>query len=88
MVRTELKIQEVAMLVRANCSQMVDEITAAGIYHCTCHKVPSDDLNMSCVTKHSVPCVPMQDQHDDRMSFCGDLIDSTTPTLADLHSGQ
>jgi hypothetical protein len=38
-VRNELKIQEVAMLVRANHSQMVDEIAAAGISHGTCHKI-------------------------------------------------
>jgi AraC-like DNA-binding protein len=76
-VRTELKIQEVAILVHANRSQMVDEIaTAAGISHGTCHRILSDDLNMSCVTQHSVPCVLMQDQRDDRMSICGDLIES------------
>lgn len=77
-IRTELKIQEVATLVHANRSQMVDEITAAaaGISHGACHKIPSDDLNMSCVTHHSVPCVLTQDHHDNRMSICGDLIDS------------
>jgi hypothetical protein len=38
-------------LVYANRSQMVDEIvTAAGINHDTCHKILSDDLNMSSVT--------------------------------------
>jgi hypothetical protein len=48
-VRTELKIQEVAMLVRSNCSQMVDEIAAAaaGISHGMCPKILSDDLNIS-----------------------------------------
>jgi hypothetical protein len=48
-VRTELKIQEIATLVCANRSQTVDEIAAAaaGISHCTCHKILSDDLNMS-----------------------------------------
>jgi hypothetical protein len=73
-VRTELKIQEVAMLVRANHSQMVDEITAAaaaGISHGTCHKILSDDLNMPPVTQHSVPRVLTQDQLDNRMSICG-----------------
>jgi hypothetical protein len=69
-VRTELKIQEVAKLVRANHSQMVDEIAAAGISHGTYHKILSDDLNMS----HVTPCILMQDQRDDRMSICGDLI--------------
>jgi hypothetical protein len=87
-VRTEFKIQEVAMLAHANCSQMVDEIAEVGNSHGTCHKILSDDLNMSRVTKHSVPRVLMQDQRDDRISICGDLIDGATPTLADLHSGQ
>jgi hypothetical protein len=64
-------------VVRASCSQTVDEIAAAaGISHGTCHKILSDDLNMSRVTQHSVPRVGMQDQHDDHMSICGDLIDS------------
>jgi hypothetical protein len=70
------QIQKISMLVRANCSQTVDEITAAtGINH-TCHKILSNDLNMSHVTQHSVPRMPTQDQHDDCMSICGDLIDS------------
>jgi hypothetical protein len=42
-VGTGLKIQELATLVRANSSQMVDEITeaaaAAGISHDTCHRI-------------------------------------------------
>jgi hypothetical protein len=63
MIRTELKIQEVATLVCANRSHMVDEIAAAaaGISHGTCHKIYSDDLNMSHITQHSVPCVLTQD---------------------------
>jgi hypothetical protein len=69
MFRTELKIQEVAMLVHANHSQMVDDIAAApGISRGTC-------LNMSHVTQHSVPRILMQEQRDDHMSICGDLID-------------
>jgi hypothetical protein len=36
----------------------------------------SDDLNMSCVTQHSVPHIPTQDQRDDCMSICSDMIDS------------
>jgi hypothetical protein len=84
MVRNELKIQEVATLVCANCFEMVDEIVAAaaaaaaavGISHGTCHKILSDDLNMSRVTQHSVPSVLMRDQCDNHMSICGDLIDS------------
>jgi hypothetical protein len=76
-VRIELKIQEVAMLVHANHSQMVDQITAAaGMSHGTFHKILSIELNMSCVTQHSVPRAMMQDQHDDHMSICGDLINS------------
>jgi hypothetical protein len=77
-VRTELKIQEVATLACANCSKMVDEIAAAaaGISHGTCHRILSDNLNMSCVTQHSVLRILTQDQRDDRMSICGDLIDS------------
>jgi hypothetical protein len=54
-VRTELKVQEVATLVCANRSQTVDEIIAAasaGISHGTCHKILSNDLNMSRVTQH------------------------------------
>lgn len=30
-VRTELKFQELAMLMRSNCSQMQDEVTAAAL---------------------------------------------------------
>jgi hypothetical protein len=36
----------------------------------------SGDLNMSHVTQHSVPIVLMQDQHDDLVGTCGDLINS------------
>jgi hypothetical protein len=79
-VRTELKIQEVATLVRANRSQTVDKITVAevGISHRTCHKILSDDLNVSPVTQHSVPCVLTQVRRDDHMSICGNLIDDAT----------
>jgi hypothetical protein len=82
MVRTGLKIQEFATLVHANCSQMVDKITAvAGISHGTCHRILSDDLNMSRVTQHSVPRILTQDQRDDRMNICGDLIDGSQRRL-------
>lgn len=55
-VRTERKIEEVATLVRANRSQSVDDIAAAvGISHGTCHKILTDDLSMSCVSKHHSP---------------------------------
>ncbi|KAJ4437672.1 hypothetical protein ANN_17817 [Periplaneta americana] len=76
-IRTERKIQEVATLVRANCSQSVDDIEATvGVSHGTCYKILSDDLNMSRVTQHSVPRILSQDQRDDRMTICGDLISS------------
>jgi histone-lysine N-methyltransferase SETMAR len=78
MVRTELKIREVATLVHANHSQMVGEIAAAaGINHSACHKTLSDDQNMSHITQHSVPCILTQDQRDDCISICSDLIDGT-----------
>jgi transposase len=77
MTRTELKIREVAALVRANRSHTVDEVAeAAGISHGTCHKILSDDLNMARVNQHSVPCVLKQERRDDRVSTCGNLIDS------------
>jgi hypothetical protein len=76
MVRTELKIQEVATLVHDNCSQVLNEVTAAaaGIRHGPCQRILSDDPNMSHATQHSVQRILTQDQHDDRMSACGDLI--------------
>jgi DNA-directed RNA polymerase specialized sigma subunit len=76
MFRTEIQIQEVATLLRANRSQTVDEIAAAaGISHSTCHKILSE-LNMSRVTQHSFPSVLTQEQRDDHMNICGDLIKS------------
>jgi hypothetical protein len=76
-VRPELKIQDVATLMCTNRSQMVDESAAATrISHDTCHRVLCDDMNISHVTQHSVPCILMQDQCDDRTSTYGDLIDS------------
>jgi hypothetical protein len=46
-VRTELKIQEVAMLLCANHSKVIDEVTdATRIIHDTCHKNVRDDLDM------------------------------------------
>jgi hypothetical protein len=61
-VRTELKIEEVAMLVHANSSQTVDEITAVRriISHGTCDKILSDDLNMCRIIQHSVPLILTQ----------------------------
>jgi hypothetical protein len=74
-ITTELKIQEFVMLVHANHSQMLDEVTAAaGISHGTCHKILFDDLNMCCVTQHNNPCILKQDQCDDLMNtYGGDL---------------
>jgi hypothetical protein len=77
MVGNELKMQEFVKLLHANCSQMVEEVTAAaGISHGTCHKILSDDLNMSHVIQRSVPCILMHDQRDDHVSTCRDLINS------------
>lgn len=75
-VRNECKIKEVATLVRANRSQSVDITATVGISHGMCHKILTDDLNMSRVSEHYVPHVLMQDQRDDRMTICGDLISS------------
>jgi hypothetical protein len=69
-VRIELRIQEVAKLVCATAAAAA----AAEISHGMCNKILSD-LNMSCATQHTVPCFLMEDQRDDRMSACGDLID-------------
>jgi hypothetical protein len=78
MVRTEVMIQEVAMLVHVNFSKMVAEVGAlAGISHGTCHIILSDDLNMSHVTMHDVPHALKQDQHDDHTSNCSDLINNS-----------
>ena len=61
-VQTECKIEEVAMLVCANCSQLVDNLTAAvGVSPGKCYKILTDDLNMLHVIQHSVPHILMQD---------------------------
>ena len=81
-VRTERKIEEVAILVRASCSLSVDYLAAAvEVSHGTCYKILTNDLNMSRVTQHSVPHILTQDQRDDRMTICGDLISSADPTF-------
>ena len=70
-VRTERKIEEVAMLMRAKRSQSVDDLAAAvGVILGTCYKIRTDDLNR-CVTQHSVQLIVTQDQRDDRMTLCG-----------------
>ena len=74
-VRTERTTDEVAVLVRANCSQSVGDLAAAiGASHGASYKIPTDDLNMSRLTYHSVPRILMQDQHDDSMKICGIMI--------------
>jgi hypothetical protein len=76
-VRTECKIEEVTTSVCANRSLPIDDIAAAvGISHGTCHKILTDELNMLCVSKHCVSRVLTQDQRDDHMIICGDLISS------------
>ena len=73
-VRIERKIKEVAMLVRANRSQSVDDLAAAvRVSRGTCYKIVTDDLNMSRVIQHRVPRILSKDQRDDRMTTCGDL---------------
>ena len=63
--------------MRANRSHSVDDLAAAvRVSHGTFYKILTDDLNMSRVTQHSVPRVLTQDQRDDRMAICGDLISS------------
>ena len=73
----ERKIEEVAMLVRANRSQQVGDLAAeVEVSNGTCYKILTDDLNMSRVTQHSVPRILTQDQRDDSMTICDDLISS------------
>jgi hypothetical protein len=74
-VGTERRVKDISTLVRANNSRLVDDITAAvWLSYGTCHIILTDDLNMSRVSEHCVPCILMQDQCDDRMTTCGDLI--------------
>jgi hypothetical protein len=69
-VRNDFNIQNVATSLYASRSQKVDEVAAEGISPCTCHMI------MSHVSHHSVTRVLTQDQRDNSMSTCGDLIDS------------
>ena len=63
------------MLVSANRSQSVDDLAATvGVSHGECFKILTDDLNMSHVTQHIVPRILAQDQRDNRMTICCDLI--------------
>jgi hypothetical protein len=75
-VRTEVEIHDFATFVRTKRSHTVHEVAAAArISRGTCHKILSDDLNMSRVTQHSVPRILTQGQRDDSMNTCSDLID-------------
>jgi hypothetical protein len=57
---------------------MVDEVAPTdGISHGTCHKIVSDDLSISHLTHYSILHILMQDQHNNHISICGDLINST-----------
>jgi hypothetical protein len=51
-------------------------MAVAGISYGTCHNILSDDLNMSHVTQYSIPYILMQDQCDESMSTCDDLLNS------------
>ena len=89
-VPTERKIEEVALLVRANRSQLVEDLAAAiGVSHGTYYNIMADNLNMSRVTQHIVLRILMQDQRNDRMAICGDLISSADddPTFLSLITG-
>ena len=84
-VRTDRKIEEVAILVRANRSQSVDNLAAAvGVSHGTCYKILTDDLSMS-VLPSSMPCFLTRDHCDDRMTICGDLTSSADDDHAFLN---
>jgi hypothetical protein len=57
MVRTKLKIHEVATSVCAYSSLTVDESQQQLVSHVAFHKILSDNLNMCHVTQHNVACV-------------------------------
>jgi hypothetical protein len=59
MVRSEFKIQENEMLMLDSHFQ-VAVAAAVGMSHDTCHRILSDNLNMSCVTQHRVLHVQTQ----------------------------
>ena len=63
------------MLLHGNCSQSVGNYAApVGVSHGTCYKILTDDLNKSRVAQHNIPCILTQDQRDECMTICGDLI--------------
>jgi hypothetical protein len=76
MVRTELRIQEIATLMHTSSSRTADEVAAAGISHGTCHEILSDYLQMYHVTQLGGSHILTQDQRDDLVSTCCDPIDS------------
>jgi hypothetical protein len=82
-VQTEHKIQEVAILVCVNYSQLVDNLARA--YHDTCYEILTDELKKSHVTQHTVPRILSQDQRDDRMAICSNLISSADDDLTFLN---
>ena len=58
-VLTQANIEEVATFVHASHSQSIDA-TTIDISHSSCHKILSDDLNMSYVSQHIIPCILTQ----------------------------
>jgi hypothetical protein len=74
------KFQEAATFVHASHSQTVDEVKAAAatawISRGTCHRILSDDLNMSRVAQRSVSHWLMQDHRDSHMNTSGELINA------------
>ncbi|PSN53985.1 hypothetical protein C0J52_13488 [Blattella germanica] len=59
-VPTERNIEEV-VTVTVRAPREVDDIAAAlGVSHDTCHKILTDDLNMSRITQHRVPRILTQ----------------------------
>ena len=85
--RLELKIR-LKRLVHSNRPKLVDDLAVAvGVSHGTCYKILTDDLNMSRVTQHSVPHILTQDQRDDRVMICGDLISCADVVLNRIITG-
>jgi hypothetical protein len=77
MVRTEIKVREVATLVHANRSQTVHEVAVAAapkISHATCYIILPDDHHVSCYPTQSFMRPDIRPT-DNRMRTCGDLIE-------------
>ena len=80
-MRTERKIEEVPMLLHVNRSQSEDDraeaiVVGISLSRPRCCKILTDDLNMSRVTKHSLPRILTQNQRDYRMTIYGNLVNS------------